>query len=318
MFFIALIVFNVLLLIGLKVYCKLTYGINKCSKHLVGKVVIVTGGNAGIGFETAKDLADRGAKVIIGCRDEGRGTTARDKIILATGNKDVHYKKLDLASFASVRTFADEIIKTEKQLNIFINNAGVLEAKNVKSEDGLSLAMQINHFGPFLLTNLLLPLLKSSAPSRIINVSSMAHRFGKIDFDNLNLEKETEKSFSLMKLYSNTKLCNVLMTVELARVLQGTEVTANCLHPGAVDTSIASAIENDKPWIKYLSIFRFLSRTAWEGAQTTIYLAVSPEVSSVSGSYFADCHVQNTTEKAKDSGVAKKLWEVSEKMVKLK
>lgn len=222
MFFIALIVFNVLLLIGLKVYCKLTYGINKCSKHLVGKVVIVTGGNAGIGFETAKDLADRGAKVIIGCRDEGRGTTARDKIILATGNKDVHYKKLDLASFASVRTFADEIIKTEKQLNIFINNAGVLEAKNVQSEDGLSLAMQINHFGPFLLTNLLLPLLKSSAPSRIINVSSMAHRFGKIDFDNLNLEKETEKSFSLMKLYSNTKLCNVLMTVELARVLQGT------------------------------------------------------------------------------------------------
>lgn len=319
MFLISILILNIVIILGIKVFCKLTYGINKCSRHLVGKVVIVTGGNAGIGFETAKDLADRGARVIIGCRDAGRGTTARDKIISATGNKEVFYKHLDLASLASVRSFADEIIKSEKQLDILINNAGVLETTLSKTEDGLCTGMQINHFAPFLLTNLLLPLLKQSAPSRIITVSSTAHRYGTIDFDNLNLEKETEKSFGMWKLYSNTKLCNVLMTIELARLLEGTGVTANSLHPGAVDTSIANRFMNQPwmKWMKYLKYINFMVRNAWEGAQTPIYLTVSPEVSSVSGRYFAECREQDTGAAAKDTAVARKLWEVSERLVKV-
>lgn len=303
--------------ISVKAYLKLTQGINKSSKHLVGKVVIVTGGNAGIGFETSKDLADRGARVIIACRNEGRGNKARDQIIAATGNQDVHYRSLDLASLTSVRKFADDFNNTENRLDILINNAGVAEGDNVKTEDGLQLGMQINHFGPFLLTNLLLPKLKASAPSRIINVSSIAYRAGVVDFQNLNLEKETDETFSFMKLYSNTKLCNVYMTVELERQLKGTGVTVNCLHPGAVDTNILNGLE--KPWVKYLykPVFRFVSKTSWEGAQTSIYLAVSPEVNDVSGRYFSDCSEQKLTKVARDPEIARKLWEVSERLVKL-
>lgn len=318
MFFITLVVFNTVLLIGLVLYCKLTYGINKCSKHLVGKVVIVTGGSAGIGFETAKDLADRGAKVIFTSIDDEQGTIARDEIVTATSNNAVFYKNLDLASLASVRSFADEIMKTEKQLDVLINNAGIIKFKNDISEDGLNSGMQINYFGPFLLTNLLLPLLKSSGPSRIINVSSMAHRFGKIDFDNLNMEKETDKSFSFTKLYSNSKLCIVLMTVELARLLNGTGVTVNCLHPGAIRTTIMGEVKKHKPWIAYLDFTQYIvARSAWEGAQTTIYLATSPEVSCVSGSYFAECREQIAAVPG-DTKLTRKLWEVSERLVKLK
>lgn len=300
-----------------KAYLIITTGLNKCSKHLVGKVVIVTGGNAGIGYETAKDLADRGARVIIGCRNERRGITARDKIIAATDNKDVHYKNIDFASLSSVRKFAEEIIKSETRLDILINNAGVVESSILKTEDGLSLGMQINHFGPFLLTNLMLPLLKSSAPSRIINVSSVAYMAGKIDFDNLNLEKETKETLSFTKLYSNTKLANLLMTVELEKILKGTRVTANALHPGLVSTSIINEV--DKFWVKYIYMpfYRFFSKNSWEGAQTTIYLAVSHEVEGVSGSYFADCKEVKLKEFARDPAVAKKLWEVSEHLVKL-
>lgn len=311
---ISIILFNLFLIVCVKLYCVLTCGVNKCSKHLVGKVVIVTGGNAGIGFETAKDLADRGARVIIACRDEGRGTTARNDIIAATDNQDVHYRHLDLASFSSVRKFAEEIINTEKQLDILINNAGVVEAKNKTTEDGLSLGMQINHLGPFLLTNLLLPLLKSSAPSRIINVSSMAYRSGDIDFQ--NFEKMGDDKFSMMGLYGSTKLCNVLMTIELERLLRNTGVTANCLHPGAVKTTILD--EKEVPWVRYLSILGYLSKNPRQGAQTSVYLAVSPEVEEVSGHYFTDCHVSKLTDKAQDPDLARKVWEVSEKVVKLK
>lgn len=312
-----IILINVFLVLCVKLYCILTCGINKCSKHIVGKVVIVTGGNAGIGFETAKDLADRGARVIIACRNEGRGTTARDYITAATNNQDIHYRHLDLASFSSVRKFAQEILSTEKRLDVLINNAGVIELKNTTSEDGLTLGMQINHFGPFLLTNLLLPLLKSTAPSRIINVSSTAYRAGDVDFQ--NFEKICNEKFSVMGLYSTTKLCNVLMTIELDRLLKRTGVTVNCLHPGAVSTSILVGAEC--PWLKYRvvsSLLGFLNKSAWEGAQTSIYLAVSPEVKEVSGLYFTDCHVSNLTDKIMNPDLARKVWEVSERIVKLK
>ncbi|XP_063893228.1 retinol dehydrogenase 14-like [Helicoverpa armigera] len=305
------------LCVVLKVYCKLTTGICRSSRHLVGKVAIVTGGNKGIGYATCKDFAERGAKVILACRSERLGTAARDAIISETGNSNIHFKKLDLSSLASVRAFAEDIIKTEKQIDILVNNAGVFEVENEKTEDGLLLAAQTNHFGPFLLTNLLLPLLKSSAPSRIVNVSSEAYRFGKLEFDNLNAEKETEETYSFSQVYQNTKLFNVLMTIELAKRLEGTGVTTNSLSPGFVATDIILNVK--KGFFRLFALFgNAFSKTWWEGAQTTVYLAVSPEVEGVSGKYFSDCHEQSLRGVANDKDLARKLWDVSEKLVGLK
>ncbi|XP_073942388.1 retinol dehydrogenase 14-like [Choristoneura fumiferana] len=299
---------------GAWAYNKITTATCKTSRHLVGKVVIVTGGNAGIGYETAKDLAERGARVLLACRDEGRGAGARDKLIEATGNRDVHYRHLDLASLASVRAFADNILKTEQRLDILINNAGVCGSPYIITEDGLLFEMQINHFGPFLLTNLLLPLLKSSAPSRIINVSSSLHKHGEIDFNNLNKEKDAKKSASLSS-YSNSKLCNVLMAAELARRLEGTGVTVNSLDPGAVHTDILHSV----PLIKILMtpMMLLFYKTPWEGAQTTIYCAVAPELSTTSGRYFSDCRERKPSQFGQDVNLARKLWDISEKLVKL-
>lgn len=314
MFIISLIIVNVIFAILIRIYCKLTYGICKFSKHLVGKVVIVTGANNGIGYESAKNLAERGARVILACRNVGRGTAARDKIIAATGNRDVHFIQLDLASFASVRTFADNVISNENRLDILINNAGIHKTDNVKTEDGLFVGMQTNHFGPFLLTSLLLPLLKSSAPSRIINVSSMAYRSGVLDFDNINMEKETKETFSTFRAYQTSKLCNVLITSELDRILKGSGVTVNCLHPGVVDTELIAEVQI--PALKYLlPLFKYFMKNPWEGAQTTIYLAVSSEVENISGKFFSDCRIQTLTQKAQDKELARTLWEVSERLV---
>ncbi|XP_063824580.1 retinol dehydrogenase 14-like [Ostrinia nubilalis] len=312
MFLLALFLVNACIYFLFVIYCRLTWGINKCSRHLVGKVVIVTGGNNGIGFEAAKDLAERGAKVILACRNADRGTRARDKIIKETENKEVYFKPLDLASFKSVKAFAEDILKNEKRLDILINNAGMFGSGHSTTEDGLLLDMQTNHFGPFLLTSLLLPLLKSSAPSRIVNVSSMAYSFADLDLDNLNFD---HGKYSPYKVYGATKLCNVLMTVELAERLKGTGVTVNSLHPGVIYTDIALNV----PLAKYAFIlFRPFYKTPWQGAQTTTYLAVSPEVQNVSGKYFVDCREKPTTELAGNSETARKLWEISEKLVHIK
>ncbi|KAI5631857.1 short chain dehydrogenase domain-containing protein [Phthorimaea operculella] len=287
----------------------------RCSRHLVGKVVIVTGGSSGIGYETAKNLADRGARVLIAGNSETRGTAARDEIIKATGNTDVHFRRVDFASLVSVRAFASNILSTEKSLDILINNAGILLSNNVKTEDGLLEAMQVNYFGPFLLTKLLLPLLKSSAPSRIINVSSMAYQFSKIDLDDLNWEKRTS-TFNSNQVYSDSKLALVLMTTKLARELEGTGVTINSLHPGYVHTKMD--LDKIGP-LKYLAFLgKLVTKSTFEAAQTSIYLAVSPEVEGVSGRYFRDCRETNVTKLAQDNELADKLWKISEQIVESK
>lgn len=298
------------------VYAKLSIGICKCSRHLVGQVVIVTGGNAGIGYETAKDFAERGARVILACRNESRGNAAKESIIRATGNSDVHFRHLDFASLSSVRRFVDEINRNENRLDILVNNAAINGSQNVKTDDGLLLGMQTNYFGPFLLTCLLLPLLKSSAPSRVVNVSSMAHGRAYLDLNNLNMEKETKETFNKGKVYAVSKLCNVLFSLELSKRLKGTGVTSNSLHPGVVDTEILNEIDSRlfhilKPLIKPLF------KNQRQGAQTTIYMSVSPEVKDVSGKYFRDCKIADlSTEQARDSELARKLWKATEKLLK--
>ncbi|KAK4017949.1 hypothetical protein OUZ56_000024 [Daphnia magna] len=302
------------LLGGFKAYLWYTLGVCTSTKKLTGKTVIITGANTGIGKETAIDLAKRGARVILACRDPKKAAIAKDDIIRESGNKNVVIRQLDLASLKSVRKFAADILKSELRLDVLINNAGCATIEKTLTEDGLEYQMQSNHFGHFLLTNLLLGLLKKSAPSRIIHVSSMAHAFTKtLDLNNLN----SELSYDTGTVYYYSKLSQALCTRHLAPLVFNSGVTVNCLHPGAVQTEI---FRNAPSWFQMIAAITFplFFKSAKEGAQTTIHLAVADEVANVTGEYFSDCKIAKTSKLAKDAGLAKKLWEVSETLVKLK
>lgn len=300
-------------MIGVKIYLFFTTGVCNSGRRMDGKIVIVTGGNTGIGKETAKDLAGRGAKVILGCRDLVKGKQACDEIIRTTGNKQVEVRMLDLCSLKSVRDFAKNFIETEQRLDVLVNNAGAGGLKNVKSIDGLQILMQVNHFGPFLLTCLLVGLLKKSAPSRIVFVSSIMHKYAKLEVDNLNFEKW----FSHQQAYACSKLANVLMANEFARRLKETGVTVNSLHPGAVLTDIWRHFP--KKLLAVLKpILKFYFKDSEQGAQTSVYLSVSEEVDGVTGKYFSDCKEMEMSKDAQDEGLAKKVWEKSEVLVGLK
>lgn len=283
------------------------------SKSLEGKTVVITGANTGIGKETAVDLAARGARVIIGCRNLEKGTEALKEIQDRSGNRNVFLEKLDLASLESVRTFADKILNSEPRLDILINNAGVMACPYQKTQDGFEMQFGVNHLGHFLLTLLLLDRLKSSQPSRIINVSSSAHRMGtgKIKFDDIH----HEKSYSSWGAYFDSKLANVLFTRELSKHLEGTHVTANSLHPGAVTTELQRHSILSSPIMYPLRWYMF--KTAEQGAQTSIYCAVAEEMEGVSGKYLRDCHIVEESKGAQDDAAAKKLWEVSLQLVGL-
>ncbi|GFT96551.1 hypothetical protein NPIL_445621 [Nephila pilipes] len=276
-----------------------------------GKVIIVTGANSGIGFETAKDLAARKGRVILACRDLNRGQKATESIIKATGNNNVVFRRLDLSSLNSVRQFASEIKKTEERLDVLIHNAGVTPSPGKHlTEDKLELQFATNHFGPFLLTHLLLDLMKNSAPSRIVVVSSITHHLASLDLNNLNCEKNTRHPFWI---YCSTKLANILFVRELAKRLQGTGVTVNALHPGGVKTAIA---RNSQGIIKYfiIPVVYFFLKDSVSGAQTSIYLAVSDEVKNTTGQYFVDCKPAWISRLARDETKAKLLWNLSEKL----
>ena len=289
-------------------------GICTSQARMDGKTVLITGANTGIGKETAIDLARRGARVIMACRDMKRGEDALNDVAEKTGSSKLVLKQLDLASLASVRAFAEDINKTEPELHVLINNAGVMVPSELqKTQDDFELQMGVNHFGHFLLTNLLIDLLKSSQPSRIVVVSSIAHRHAtsSFNFENIN----SEKYYSKWDAYGQSKLANILFTRELAKRLEGTGVTANSLHPGAIKTELSRHLGTLESWF---SAFLFLFfKTPTEGAQTNIYLAVSEKVEGVSGLYFADCEVKEMSSYAQDDEVAKKLWEISAKSVGL-
>ncbi|XP_069676644.1 retinol dehydrogenase 11-like [Periplaneta americana] len=299
----------------LKIYLKLTTGVYTSRKRLEGKTAIITGANTGIGKETARDLARRGTKVILACRDIDKGQKACDQIIASTGNPNVIVRHLDLSSLASVRKFANDIIKSESHLEILVNNAGAAGLGNKKTSDGLLIGMQVNHFGPFLLTCLLTGLMKKSVPSRIVMVSSIIHKYATFELDNLN--SQSEKWIDDIKNFCCSKLANLLMANELSRRLKGTGVTVNSLHPGIVGTDIFRRLPSLV--LSFTKILcNFFGKNPIEGAQTSIYLAVSEEVEGITGKYFADCKESSMSQTAMDEGLAKKLWEVSERLVGLK
>ncbi|XP_068126685.1 retinol dehydrogenase 14 [Hyperolius riggenbachi] len=280
-----------------------------------GKTVIITGANSGIGRATAAALLRQEARVILACRDRDRAEeAARELRLEAPDTGDIVLKQLDLSSLRSVRAFCREILEEEPHLDVLINNAGVFHTPYIKTEDGFEMQFGVNHLGHFLLTHLLLGLLKSSSPSRIVVVSSKLYKYGEINFDDLNSEKSYSRSFG----YNRSKLANILFTRELARRLEGTGVTVNVLHPGVVRTNLGRHISIPtliKPLFNAISWALF--KTPEEGALTSVYLASSPEVEGVSGKYFGNCKEEELLPKAMDDLVARKLWDISEVMVGL-
>lgn len=293
----------------IKILNKLSNGKCYSDNVMSGKVVIVTGANSGIGYATALELARRGARVILGCRDDEKGKAAVASIVKVTKNKSVRYIYLDLSSLSSVRKFVDEFKNTEAKLDVLVNNAGASGMGKKMTEDGIIRDMQVNHFGPFLLTVLLTPMLIKSAPSRVIIVSSMLHKFGTIK------EINKEGRYGYFKAYCNSKLCNVLFSNELAKRLEGTGVDVNSLHPGQVNTSLYKATLLEK--LRTLILYTFF-KSPEEGAQTSLYLAVSDDCDQVTGRYFADCTESTMSWKAEDRTMAAELWAMSEELVKLK
>ncbi|XP_029959483.1 retinol dehydrogenase 13 [Salarias fasciatus] len=283
--------------------------------RLDGKTVLITGANTGIGKETALDMARRGARVILACRDLTRGRIAADEIRQQSGNGNVVVKKLDLASLQSVRDLTKEIEEKEERLDILINNAGVMMCPKLQTEDGFELQFGVNHLGHFLLTNRLLDLLKKSAPSRVVIVSSVGHEKGKISFDDINLDKNYDRVAS----YRQSKLANVLFGKELAARLQGTGVTVYSLHPGVIRTELGRHLLPTLPfWQRAILIpGMILIKNPREGAQTSIYCAVDESLANVSGLYYSDCAPKTAAPQALDDAAAKKLWDLSASMVGL-
>ncbi|XP_029904398.1 retinol dehydrogenase 13 isoform X2 [Myripristis murdjan] len=283
--------------------------------RLDGKTVLITGANTGIGKETALDLACRGARVILACRDMTKAHSAAEEIRQCSGNGNVVVKKLDLASLQSVRDLAKDIQENEERLDILINNAGIMRCPKWQTEDGFEMQFGVNHLGHFLLTNCLLDLLKKSSPSRVVIVSSLAHERGRIHFEDINLDKDYNHSES----YRQSKLANVLFCRELATRLQGTGVTVYSLHPGVIRTELVRHLFPSFALWKRIIVMpvMMMIKTPKEGAQTTIYCAVEESLANDSGLYYSNCAVKEPAAQARDDAAAKKLWDLSASMVGL-
>jgi NAD(P)-dependent dehydrogenase (short-subunit alcohol dehydrogenase family) len=283
--------------------------------RLDGKVVVITGGNAGIGKETAVGLAARGAHVVITSRNQPRGADAVADIRARSGNDAVEVMPLDLASLTSVRDFARDFLARSERLDVLIDNAGLVMGQRTETEDGFETTFGVNHLGHFLLTNLLLDRLRASAPSRIVVVSSHAHKQARhgLDFDDL----QSEKRYKPFDAYPKSKLANIYFARELARRLEGSNVTANALHPGFV----ASRFGRDGDTSALMNVGMLIARpfaiNSTKGARTSIWLASAPEGATTTGGYFFRCAPSTPTAIAQDAESARRLWAASEELVKL-
>jgi NAD(P)-dependent dehydrogenase (short-subunit alcohol dehydrogenase family) len=275
------------------------------------RVCMVTGATSGIGLKTAEALAKLGATLVLVGRNREKGASTVAHIQEETGNPSLEFLRADLSVQSQVRRLAREFADRYARLNVLLNNAGAFRMRRQLSADGIEMTFALNYLSPFLLTNLLLDTLKTSAPARIINVSSDMHQGAQINFQDL----EGERRYSGMKAYGQSKLALVLFTYELARRLEGTQVTANALHPGFVATNIYAAsggiVKLVAPLIKGMAM------SPEKGAQTSIYLASSPEVVGVSGQYFIKEAPARSAPITYDRAVAQRLWEISLQMTGL-
>jgi len=308
-------------LVSLGLFCLKRYmrgAVYTGTERLDGKVVLITGANAGIGRETALELAARGAHVVMACRDRDKCSRARDQISAITGNSPV-CMKLDLASFSSIRSFAEKFNEKYNRLDVLINNAGIMRTPKLQTtEDGLELQCGVNHFGHFLLTHLVLDKLKAAAPSRIIVVSSTAHKFGSIDLSSIATGSD---KYDPSKFYFQSKLANVLFANELSRRLENTGVTVNSLHPGMILTDLwknIPFIHSVLGRIVFEPVKYFCFITPREGAQTSLRLALDASLEGVTGQYFSDCRQTDPAPVALDQKVARDLWELSETVTRLR
>jgi len=279
---------------------------------MTGRTCMITGATSGIGQAAALELARLGASLVLVGRNPERGEQALKEVRRASRVGDVTLLLADLSSQAEIRRLAADFLATGRPLHVLLNNAGVINLRREESGDGIETTFAVNHLAYFLLTRLLLERLKESAPARVVNVASDAHRgAGRLDFDDL----ESRRRYSAMRVYGRSKLANILFTRELARRVEGTGVTANSIHPGFVGSNFAK--NNGLLGIAAMTLLRPFARSPEKGAETAIYLCASPEVESVTGEYFQDCRPHQPRPFALDDKDAHLLWDVSERMTGL-
>jgi NAD(P)-dependent dehydrogenase (short-subunit alcohol dehydrogenase family) len=281
------------------------------NRDMTGRICIVTGATSGIGFATAKILARQGATVVTVGRNPAKGTDTVARIRQQTGNHSVQYLQADLSVQAQVRGLAQEFQGAHSRLDVLINNVGAFFRERQLSVDGIEMTFALNHLSVFLLANLLLDTLKASAPARIVNVSSDAHRGARLDFDDL----ESRRSYRGFRAYAQSKLAVILFTYELSRRLEGTGVTVNVLHPGFVATNM---YQNSGKLFKLLRpLISLLAKSPEEGAETSIYLATSTEMEGVTGKYFNKKRAVRSAPASYDEAAAQRLWKISSEMTGL-
>ncbi len=278
---------------------------------MAGKVVMITGASSGIGEAAALELAKMGAALVMVCRNKEKGNAAMGRIKGESGNEEVELMVADLSSMESVRALAREFQDEHPRLDVLVNNAGLFNLRRHVTLDGYETTFAVNYLSQFLLTNLLLKQLEAGAPSRVVSVSSSAHFGGHIDFDDL----QGERSYGALRAYSQSKLAVVLFTHELAKRVRDRGVTANCLHPGVVATNFFSRPAGPLGFVTKVSRLFLVGPS--KGAETTVYLASSPEAGNITGEFFEKKKPKKSDPKSYDEATAEKLWRVSEQLVHL-
>ncbi len=266
-------------------------------KSMTGKTCLITGANSGIGFETAKTLAQMGAQVVMVCRDPAKGREAQQTIVQASHNDKVDLLIADMSLLSSVRQLAEDVNRNYPALHVLINNAGVMLSKREITPEGYERQYAVNYLAPFLLTHLLLDKLKASQPARIVNLSSKMHSMTGLEFDNL----QAEKKFGPFKTYAMSKLALTLFTYALAQRLQGSGVTVNCLHPGVIGSNIGSTP----------AFIKFFMKSPKKGAELPVYLASSPAVEIMNGKYFMGGKPTRSSDESYRQDLAERLWNLT-------
>jgi NAD(P)-dependent dehydrogenase (short-subunit alcohol dehydrogenase family) len=276
-----------------------------------GKICLITGGTSGIGWVAARDLARLGAEVVLTGRNVKRGARAIDRIRREDSDAKVEFIPINLSSLEQVREFSADFAKRHSRLDVLLNNAGTMLLQRRMNQAGLEMTFAVNHLGHFLLTNLLLDSLRASASARVIVVSSGSHYRAQLNFEDL----QNEIGYNGRKVYGQSKLANILFTYELARRLEGENITVNAVHPGFVSTNLG----RDNGWLihKFIRLAMLAGGSAEEGAETCVYLATSREVAGVTGKYFTQCEATKSSKSSYDRDTAMQLWEISEKLTGL-